>query len=188
MAGMGKMDVENPDPDVVSRAYRKIMAGKQDELTREEKTALRRHEKQKEEKLRWKYYDSIPQKHWRSMSGRQTKVINEQAERHGIPFGGPTIKLSAVVKALHDFLAENKVRLARDPDEMMLGGPSPAIDLFREEKAKLARLDRLEREGELLPRDTVRQSLAKTAAILRKEVRSSHESCRSRPHGAHETR
>lgn len=48
------------------------------------------------------------------MSGRQTKVLNEQAERYGIPLGGRTINLPAVVRALHEFLARNARKLSED--------------------------------------------------------------------------
>lgn len=159
--------VSPENADVLARAYRKVMDGKKADLTREERTAVERHEKGKEERLRWQYYGSIPQKHWRQMSGRQAKVINEQAVRYGIPFDGATVSLPAVVKALHDFLAENKHKLARDDDDLMSGPASPALERYREERAALARLVRLEREGELLPRDLVRQSLSKTASIIR---------------------
>ncbi|MEX2025661.1 MAG: hypothetical protein WEH44_00145 [Pirellulaceae bacterium] len=153
------------DKDLVARAYRKVMERK--ELTKQETTALKRHEKEKEERLRWQYYGSIPQKHWRAMSGRQTKVINEQALRYGIPFGGATINLPNVVRAFHDFLADNAVKLARDDDPLMQGIGSPALERYREERALIARLDRLERERQLMPRDEVRDSLGRVAAILR---------------------
>src|SRR5215510_9029642 len=87
------------DSDLVARAYRKVMD--RQELSKQERSALKRHEKEKEERLRWQYYGSIPQKHWRQMSGRQTKVLNEQADRYGLPFGGPTVSLPAFVKAFH---------------------------------------------------------------------------------------
>jgi hypothetical protein len=153
--------------DVLARAYRKIMDGKRESLSNDERAAVKRHEKDKEERLRWQYYGSIPQKHWRSMSGRQAKVINEQAVRHGIPFDGAVVSLPTVVRALHDFLADNKVKLARDDDDLMTGPASPALERYREERAALARLVRMERETELLPRDLVRQSLSKIATILR---------------------
>lgn len=153
------------DDEVARRAYRKFID--RQELTQAEREVLKRHEKQKEEQLRWKYYRSIPQKHWRQMSGRQTKVINEQATRYGIPFGGAKIDLTAVVKALHDFLAENALKLARDDDILLQGGSSPALERYREERAELARLDRLERQRQLLPRDEVKQSLGRIAAIIR---------------------
>jgi len=153
------------DGELVARAYRKFMD--RQELTQAEREALKRHEKQKEERLRWQYYRSIPQKHWRAMSGRQTKVINEQAARYGIPFGGATIDLPAVVKRFHDFLAENAQKLARDDDVLLQGGSSPALERYREERAELAHLDRLERQRQLLPRNEVKEALGRLAAILR---------------------
>jgi hypothetical protein len=117
-------------------------------LSAPERTALKRHERDKEERLRWQFYRSIPQKHWRAMSGRQAKVINEQAERYGLPLGGPTVNLPALARALHDFLAENALKLAQDDDDPLLrGGGSPALEQYRVERTALARLDRLEREG-----------------------------------------
>lgn len=153
------------DADLVARAYRKVM--EKAELTKEERRALKRHEREKEERLRWQYYEAIPQKHWRTMSGRQAKVINEQADRYDIPFKGATVNLPAVVRALHDFLADNAVKLARDEDPLMQGSGSPALERYREERAAMARLDRLEREGELLPREDVREVLGRVASILR---------------------
>lgn len=153
------------DRDLVARAIRKL--ANREELTKQERDALKRHEKQKEEQLRWQYYASIPQKHWREMSGRQTKVINEQARRYGVPFGGPKVDLTEVVKALHDFLADNAVKLAREDDPLLQGGNSPALERYREHRAELARLDVLERQRQLLPRGAVRAELARIAAILR---------------------
>ena len=153
------------DGELVARAYRKVMD--RQELTQSERNALKRHEKDKEERLRWQYYRSIPQKHWRQMSGRQTKVINEQAARYGIPFGGAKIDLPAVIRAMHDFLADNAVKLARNEDDLLAGPGSPALERYREERAAIARLDRLEREGALVSRDEVRTSFGRVAAILR---------------------
>ena len=153
------------DADLVARAYRKVMDRK--ELNKEESAALRRHEREKEERLRWQYYADIPQKHWRQMCGRQTKVLNEQAARYGIPFGGPTINLSQVARALHDFLANNAAKLSRDDDPLMSGSGSVALERYREERAAMARLDRMEREGSLLPRDDVREAMGRIAAMIR---------------------
>jgi hypothetical protein len=153
------------DQKLVRDAYKKVALGQ--DLSAREQAALKKHEKQREEQLRRKYYASIPQKHWREMSGRQTKVLNEQAALYGIPFGGPTINLPAVVRALHDFLAKNAQKLARDDDPMMQGSLSPALEEYRGERTKLARLERLEREGQLVPRDQARAALGRIAAILR---------------------
>ena len=155
------------DGPLIAGAMRKV-ANRQD-LTREERAALKRYEKQKEERLRWEYYGSIPQKHWRQMSGRQTKVINEQADRYGLPFGGPVVNLPKLARALHDFLAENAIKLAKEDDPLLQGGmgSSPALEDYRKERAALARLDRLEREKELLPRDAAREALGRVAGIIR---------------------
>lgn len=153
------------DRKLAAEAYKKALAG--EELTVREQAVLKRYEKEKEERLRWKFYASIPQKHWREMSGRQTKVLNEQALRYGIPFGGATINLPAVARAVHDFLADNAVKLAKDDDELMQGNGSPALERYREERAAIARLDRLEREGLLVPRDEIREVLGRVATILR---------------------
>lgn len=152
------------EKESAAQAYRKVMAG--EKLSRSEQAALRRFEKDKEETLRWQYYRAIPQKHWREMSGRQTKVLQEQAQRYGIPFDGRTISLPDVVRALHDFLKRNAVKLSAD-DDLLSGETSPALERYREERAALARLDRLERERVLVSRQEVREGLTRIAAVLR---------------------
>ncbi len=156
---------EQIDKRAAAQVLDKLKSGAS--LTSTEKRTLKRYEKEREERLRWEYYKSIPQKHWREMSGRQTKVINEQAERYGIPFGGRTIDLPSVVRGLHNFLAENAAKLAADDDPLMRGEGSPALERYREERAAIARLDRLERERMLIPRDDVRTSLGRIAALIR---------------------
>ncbi len=169
MADLTPENPQNPAPGLDQAAtaglYQKVLAGKQ--LSTREEAALKRLEKDKEERLRWKFYQSIPQKHWRAMSGRQTKVINEQAARYGIPFGGPTINLSTVVRGLHDFLADNALKLSRDDDELMVGAGSPALERYREERALIARLERMTREGSVVPREEMRTALGRIAALLR---------------------
>ena len=151
--------------DQAARAYKKVMAG--EKLSRTEQATLRKFEKDKEEKIRWQYYKTIPQKHWREMSGRQAKVLYEQAERYGIPFGERSINLPDVVRALHDFLKRNAQKLIEADDVLLAGESSPALERYREERAALARLDRLEREGSLLPRDEVREAMGRVASMIR---------------------
>jgi len=54
-----------------------------------------------------------------------------------------------------------------DADPLMSGGGSEALERYRDEKAKIARLDRLVKEDTLLPRDEVRSCLEQIAAIVR---------------------
>jgi len=138
--------------------------------TRQEQAALRRVEAAQEQRQRWRFYRSVPKIHYREMSGRQSRTINEQAERYGLPWPpGKTVDLTAIVKWVHDFLARNKVRLnAPETDDPLLGGTnSAALERYRDERAKLARLERLQKEGELLPREDVHQVLGQIATVLR---------------------
>ena len=139
---------EQVDRELVTAALRKREAGQQPSLR--EMSALRRYERQRDEQLRWDHYRTIPQKHWREMSGRQRTQIVEQAVRYGIPFGGKTIDLPAVVAALHTFLAANAGKLlAADADPLMQGsGSSPALERYREARAGKAELELLELQGE----------------------------------------
>lgn len=148
-------DLSLVDRRQVTAAYGKLL--RNEPLARGEQAALARFEKQREERLRWQYYRSIPKKHWQKMSGRQVKVINEQAARYELPMDGPTIDLPKLVMALHDFLAKNAQRLAQEDEPLLRSaGMSPALERYREERARLAQLDRLERERELVP---VREAL-----------------------------
>ena len=101
------------------------------------------------------------------MSGRQTKVLNAQAELHGIPFGGPVIDLAAVVKALHNFLAANKFKLAADDDPMLGGANSPALERFRVARAIGEEFKNARDLGQWIRRDNVHQGLAVFAGIIR---------------------
>ncbi len=79
----------------------------------QEVAALRRVERAQEETMRWQYYRTIPQSHWARMSDRQPKILQEQSERYGLPFGAAVIDLPALAKKLHDFLAQNATAFSR---------------------------------------------------------------------------
>jgi len=104
------------------------------------------------------------------MSGRQTKILHEQAERYGIPFGGRTISLPEVAKGLHDFLAANKHKLAAadEPiDPLLNGPPTEALERLRLANAQIAELELARRHGALVEREAVRTGLSQIAGILR---------------------
>lgn len=137
--------------------------------TARELAALRKIEKQREEDLRWNHYRTIPQKHWRQMSGRQAKVLIEQAQRYGLPIGDAIIDLPKVVRALHDFFADHKYQLARLDDDPALYGPdSPSLERLRIANAKLKELELAERQLQLIPRTLIHERLSGFAAILRR--------------------
>jgi hypothetical protein len=71
-----------------------------------------------------------------------------------------TYDLRAVVMWREDQLEE-------DRGELVSGGTSPGLELYRNEKAALARMDRMEREAVLLPLEQVRAGNIRLASILR---------------------
>jgi hypothetical protein len=165
------------DKRLAADALTKRKAGKKPNV--QEARALIRYERSVEEENRWHHYHTIPQKHWREMSGRPAKVINEQAERYGIPFGGRIVDLEAVVKALHDFLARNQRRLAvpEDGDPLLANGNSAALERYRSSAAELKALDLASRKNELIPREHARNGLARIASILRNAGDSLQRTC-----------
>lgn len=135
---------------------------KKETPSRAEEAALRRVAAAREEEQRREHYATIPQKHWREMSGRQAKILQEQAERYGIPFGGAVVNLPAVVRALHDFLAEN-------------GRYLTAGDVDSKERKTRLEADRLQikldrERGEVAPIDDIHNGLASIATILRSAI------------------
>jgi hypothetical protein len=120
-----------------------------------------------DEQLRWQVYQSIPQKDWLRMSGRQAKVINDQAARYGIPFDGAVINLPEVVRCLHDFLAINCRRIGRQSLDEDDDGEEDNLDLYRGERYLREKLKRLQEERSLIPRAEVHERFGRVAAILR---------------------
>lgn len=51
--------------------------------------------------------ESIPKKLYLKLSGRATRVINDQATLYGLPMGGPTVDLFALIRGFHDLLAKH---------------------------------------------------------------------------------
>lgn len=137
--------------------------------TREEKSALRRFEKRRDEEFRQTALRSITKKEWRAWSGRQVKVLNEQAERYGLPIGGATIDLPAFVRALHDFLAANARKLAGsdDDDPDLAGAASPALEKQRQFKSRLLELQLLREQKQLIERRIVHDGHSRIGKILR---------------------
>ena len=155
-----------PDPadrELVTAYIKKNRAG--EKPTRRETAAYQRYQKQVEDGQRWQFYASIPKKHWATLSGRQHKVLDEQAGRYGIPILGSSIDLAAVARWLHDFLARNAQKLKPD-DDGLLQGDSDWAERYRRERALLVRLERREREGTLVDRERSHQCWTRVAGVI----------------------
>lgn len=159
---------EQIDRELAIAALQKRKAGQQP--TARELAALKRIDKGKEEQQRWEFYRTIPQKHWREMGGGwQAKILQEQADRYGLPIGRAIIDLPAVVLALRKFLAANAHRLSKESDDPLLCGPSsPALERYREARAGLANLELHQRQGNLLDRAEVHERMLRAATPLRR--------------------
>ena len=85
---------------------------------------------------------NLPKKIYCELSDRQVKVINEQADRYGLPIGGPTIDLYEAIKGFHDFLADHADLFGDDDDlrkEKMrkeIGVLAGKIELQKQDLAK----------------------------------------------------
>ena len=158
---------EQIDLELAQKALAKRRKGV--EPTRPEKRALARVEKAQAEKTRWEVYASIPKRDWVKMAGRQHKVVNEQAIITRIPFDAKTINLPDVVRALHDFLARNKYKLAGadDDDPMFAGANSPQLERYRKIKTDLLELQLGKERKQLLSREFVHEIHVQVAALLR---------------------
>lgn len=153
---------KDPDIELVRQATARQAAG--EKLTREQRAALRRHNKREQDGLREAAYNACPKSAYQRLSGRQTKILHDQADRYGLPLRGATIDLAAVLRRFHDLLAEHGGKITADPDE----ADSPALERKREAEADLKELDLAERRRELVHRDLMRQQLAAIAALLRR--------------------
>ena len=159
---------EQIDRDLAASALRKRSAG--GNPTGAERGALKRIEAAKEHDLRWQYLHTTRKKDYLEMSGRQAKVVNDQARRYGIPLLGRTIDLAAVIHWVHDWLAENARKLSAiemDEDPAFAGGDSEWLEKYRKEKTLMARLERLEREGSLVRLDRTREGMSIFAGHIR---------------------
>ncbi len=158
---------EQIDLELAQKALAKRRKGV--EPTRPEKRALARVEKAQAEKTRWEVYANIPKKDWIKMSGRQHRTINEQAITTGIPFDAKTINLPDVVRAIHDYFAKNKYKLAGadDDDPLLAGTNSPQLEKYRKVKTDLLKLQLGEAQKRLLRRDLVHHGLVRIASLLR---------------------
>lgn len=123
--------------------------------------------RKREEEERWRIYRSIPQKHIREMTGRQTKQLNEQAQRYGLPIGGPAVDLTRLLPALMDFLAVHGRKIRRDEEPKADDSAKAALEAeWKRERIAAVRLGRLEKERELIPREEMREFHIEVASVL----------------------
>lgn len=160
-------DMEALNRDALLAATRKRTAG--GKLSKSEASILARYENYKTEIAFWDLARNCPKVVYEALSGRQTKILHDQARRYGLPLLGPTVDLSRIAEWLHQSIADGRWRIV-DPesDEAMMGGEnSPALERWRAHKADLAEIELMERRREIFRADAVRQGLAILAGLMR---------------------
>lgn len=162
-----------PDDVLLRAVLRKELAG--EKLTAAEARVLKRHEREEEERHRWRVYAAIPKKDYVAMSGRQYKIVDEQGERYGLTaLKEPVIDLRALLRQVHDLLAAKWHQFGKEieADALLSGGPgnSPAQERYRSYKADLAGLEVEAKRGELLPRADVKVGMLVVVNLIRSAV------------------
>jgi ABC-type phosphate transport system auxiliary subunit len=112
-----KSKQSDPVADRKERAILALLAEHRGEsLSSGQKSDLAWYRKAEAEEIVETVLADLPKKLYCKLSGRQVKVINEQAERYGLPIGDATVDMFAAVAAFHDFLADNARTFGEDED------------------------------------------------------------------------
>jgi len=158
------------DRELLTVAAQKRVSGTA--ATVREANALGKYEGFGAEQQWWQLARRLPQQFLRIISGRQTKQINEQAQRYGLSIGGKTWDLAAFVLEVFGLLARIAPWYGQlegsNGDAALLVGPStPTMERLRLAKAKLLELQLDERTRAVLPRGDVREAFNDLAGFLR---------------------
>jgi hypothetical protein len=115
-------------------------------LRKQELAAWKRFESAEDERRGRRFLSALPKTIYCQISGRQTKILHDQADLYGLPLRGATIDVAAVLTWLHDFLAKHKHDLA-PLVKGDVGGDRPAglrdqllaeqVDLYRRKNTLL---------------------------------------------------
>lgn len=159
------------DRDLHKRAAKKLAQGLP--LKTDERAAYKRVEKLLEVENRDRILQNLPIGEYCRYAKRRINVVREQGERYGLPVSDKTISVPEVIEWVHDFLRDNcwKLKGAEAIDDPLLeGDPSDGLEEYRRESAKVKKLQRLQLERTLVPRQEIREALDRTANMLSRLV------------------
>lgn len=149
---------------LAAEALRKQKEGKTPSVR--EEAALRKVRASQENAVFERLVREVPKETYKRWTGRQSKVLLEQADRYGLPLGEKKINVPELCRAIHDFLAKNKFRFV-DDDPLMAGAQSPALEEYRRVKTKQEELKLAQMRADLVDRHVVRDCLGHLANQLR---------------------
>ena len=125
---------------------------------------------------RRRLYRKLPQQDWLELSDRKLKQLQEQAIRYQIPIATAPIDLYAAVQGLFATIAAfargrhpKPAEDASDADVLMSSafGGSPALERYRDEKARITKMQREELERSLVSVDSLVPMLGKVSGLIR---------------------
>ena len=159
---------------LVQSAIKKHRAGQP--LSRQETTAWKRFEREEDERRGRRFVESVPKSLYCEWSGRQTKILHDEADLYGMPLRGSTIHVPDLVRWLHNFLTKYKHDLpglvkGGDPGD----GRTPGLrEQISEQRLVTERLKTEEHEialaekrQQLVPVEPLHLKLGQLAKILR---------------------
>lgn len=151
--------IRDADRQLVEAALRK--RSKNQKLTQREEQALKRFQNRRDEEHREKLYASMPKADYVRLSGRVHRVLDDQAQRYGLPLHGKAINLGEVLARFHDLIAQMRGRFGtgEEDDSLLDGPPSDALERGRLAQAQIYEHKLEQLRGRLVDRDEVLQSL-----------------------------
>ncbi len=115
-----------------------------------------------------KWCPVIRKTEWEELYGSQTKVIGQQAKTYGLPMGSGDVNLKDFLHAIHDFLVEHKVALARDREHKATAAESSKeIRRWHKSRAALLELKLARESGDWIPKEDVYALLSIVATNIR---------------------
>jgi len=159
---------------LVQSAIKKHRAGQK--LSRQETTAWKRFEREEDQRRGLRFVETVPKSLYCEWSGRQTKILHDEADLYGMPLRGSTINLPELIRWLHNFLAQHKHELPGLVKEGAAGdGHTLSLkEQLNQEKLTAARLQNEDRammqavkKRQLVPTEVLHEKLGLMGKMLR---------------------
>lgn len=155
--------------DTVAALEAKLKQAKGFSISKTEESLIRRYDEQIAIEIRDDFLINLPKGIYCKLSGRQQKVVDEQAVRYDIAIDGAKIDLYSVLKRFHDILAEwgPTIReLEGEEGSLRTEKLRKEIELL-ERKSKSLDLDIKNKQDEFIDRGTLRVRMEWLANKLR---------------------
>lgn len=92
----------------------KLSLHRGEKLGRQARRDLQWYESRERDRIAEELFVNLPKKTYCELSGRDNRVIIDQAERYNLAISGATVNLYKAIRSFHDFIAESGQYLADD--------------------------------------------------------------------------